>query len=135
MLHSRPLFLPERWSAFLGIAMSEIAFGIKLGVGCLLGSFMAWRISRFLRTFILFISFTRAGFTSCVEGWLSKDAQTDYWILWDVNSHRMLRSRDCAEWQITAESIEGCLRIGREYKALWSRRIAQLLRDMDTIRR
>jgi hypothetical protein len=103
--------------------MATLWYGIKIGLGIGAGLailFIATFWLRRLRCHFQALRFSRAGFTyeqnPHVTGWLSRDPENDDWILWDETHKVMLRSTDGdASWTASQESLQECLRIGREY--------------------
>jgi hypothetical protein len=63
--------------------------------------------------------FFKAGFTreqsGNLEGWLSRDAYNDDWIVWSPNTRQMYRRKDHdgAAWRPSPESEQECLKLRR----------------------
>jgi hypothetical protein len=103
--------------------MHNIWFGIEVGVGLVIGVAVAAILLLRLRDLSITRKFSKAGFlweeNQNVRGWLSRDPHNNDWILWDERSHRMLRSGDNdAQWQVSSESLEACLKLGLAYQKI-----------------
>lgn len=102
-----------------GFHISQIAIGFVLGI-------LSLKVYRFLDSSIGdSLRFGRAGFTyetptgtkPGMVGWLSRDPNNDDWIFWHEKRGVMLRSgENDTAWQISGETKEQCLRLGRAYK-------------------
>lgn len=108
--------------------MSQILFGMKIGLGIAIGLLLAWlacRVYVWVTDLVLTLRFSRAGFTWERSGWLSRDANNDDWILWDLKNRRMFRTSDSdTQWRLSEESLGQCLKLGHEYMKLWKDRSA-----------
>jgi len=68
--------------------------------------------------------FLRAGFTyetaGNLEGWLSRDPNTNDWILWSAKTKQMYRRRDWhkEQWHPSSETEQQCLKLGQVYAEL-----------------
>jgi len=110
--------------------MSEILFGVKIGLGIAIGLWLAWRAYAWMTDLVLTLRFTRAGFTRERNGWLSRDPNNDDWILWDPKNRRMLRSTDADTlWRTSGENLGQCLRLGHQYETIWKDRLAKQRRS------
>jgi hypothetical protein len=102
--------------------METIWFGVKIGVGIGLGSLLVyyvWREFRGLPETRLALKFHRAGFdwAKGPQGWLSRDPQSDEWILWHEGTNQMFRATDPdGEWKPSGESIGQCIALGQKYR-------------------
>lgn len=113
--------------------MGTLWLGLKIGVGIALGIILTFCLLvaiRLVPELLLSLRFFRAGFERHYEGnlqgWMTRDSESDDWILWDVRNKRMLRlapvgsfSRDGKwDWRPSGESLEQCLALGRKYRKL-----------------
>ena|SRR5713101_6211924 len=115
--------------------MDTIWFGIKLGIGILIG---AWLL-RFVVIQIVAHTdarqFTKLGCTYQHEGggeghpngWMTRDPNNDDWILWDASRNRMWRLKDMAQksnlWQPSHENLAGFLVLAEQYWNYWQKEI------------
>jgi hypothetical protein len=109
-------------------------FGIKVGIGIAIGLALV----KFLRNEIIgFINsrpFTKRGCTlqneggseSHPNGWMTRDPNSNDWILWDVNRQRTMRMHEDAPssepWKVSSEGLSEFLDLAKSYKD-WLNRV------------
>lgn len=107
--------------------MNTVWFGVKLGIGIVIGMALIRFVWREIMGFILSRQFTKRGCTYQHEGgseahpngWMTRDPNSNDWILWDVDRQRMMRLNDEAPksepWKASGESLAEFLSLAEGY--------------------
>jgi hypothetical protein len=107
--------------------MDTVWFGIKIGIGIVIGMALVRFLWNELREFVFAREFSKRGCTyqheggseSHPNGWMTRDPNNDDWILWDIERKRTMRLNDQAPksepWKPTDESLAEFLSLAEEY--------------------
>lgn len=107
--------------------MDTVWFGVKLGIGIVIGMTLIRFVWREITGFALTRQFTKHGCTYQHEGgseahpngWMTRDPNSNDWILWDVDRQRMMRLNDEAPksepWKVSGESLAEFLSLAGDY--------------------
>ena len=107
--------------------MDTVWFGVKLGIGIVIGMALIRFVWHEITGFSLSRQFTKRGCTYQHEGgseahpngWMTRDPNSNDWILWDVARQRMLRLSDEAPksepWKVSNESLAEFLSLAEGY--------------------
>jgi len=107
--------------------VDTVWFGVKLGIGIVIGMTLIRFVWREITGFALTRQFTKHGCTYQHEGgseahpngWMTRDPNSNDWILWDVDRQRMMRLNDEAPksepWKVSGESLAEFLSLAGDY--------------------
>jgi hypothetical protein len=107
--------------------VDTVWFGIKLGVGIVIGMALIRLLWREIMGFIFSRQFTKRACTFQHEGgseahpngWMTRDPRSHDWILWDIQRNRMMRLDDEAPksepWRPSEETLPEFLKLAEEY--------------------
>jgi hypothetical protein len=107
--------------------VDTVWFGVKLGIGIVIGMALIRFVWREITGFALTRQFTKHGCTYQHEGgseahpngWMTRDPNSNDWILWDVDRQRMMRLNDEAPksepWKVSGESLAEFLSLAGDY--------------------
>lgn len=107
--------------------MDTVWLGVKLGIGIVIGMALIRFAWREITGFALTRQFTKRGCTYQHEGgsethpngWMTRDPNSNDWILWDIDRQRMMRLNDEAPksepWQVSDESLAEFLNLATDY--------------------
>jgi hypothetical protein len=110
--------------------MDTIWFGVKIGIGIVIGIALARFLFREFMGFIDARRFTKVGCTFQHEGgseahpngWMTRDPESSDWILWDIDRNKVMRLHDEAAqstaWRATTESYGDFMRMAKGYNDL-----------------
>lgn len=107
--------------------MNTIWFGVKIGIGIIIGIGLVRVVFGLVVGFIGSRPFRKVGCSYQHEGgteahpngWMTRDPTSSDWILWDEDRHRLTRLHDEAPsstpWRATDESYGDFMRMPRAY--------------------
>jgi hypothetical protein len=107
--------------------VDTVWFGVKLGIGIVIGMALIRFVWREITGFALTRQFTKHGCTYQHEGgseahpngWMTRDPNSNDWIHWDVDRQRMMRLNDEAPksepWKVSGESLAEFLSLAGDY--------------------
>ena len=107
--------------------MDTVWFGIKTGIGIVIGMALVRFLWNELRGFVFAREFTKrgchyqheGGSESHPNGWMTRDPNSEDWILWDIERKRTMRLNDQAPksepWSPSEESLAEFLSLAEEY--------------------
>jgi hypothetical protein len=107
--------------------VDTVWLGVKLGIGIVIGMALIRFAWREITGFALTRQFTKRGCTYQHEGgseahpngWMTRDPNSNDWILWDVDRQRMMRLNDEASkfepWKLSNESLAEFLSLAEGY--------------------
>ena len=107
--------------------MGTIWYGIKIGVGIVIGMALIRVVFREIVGIVNSRPFTKVGCTFQHEGgseahpnaWMTRDPNNEDWILWDIDRQRVMRLHEDAPqstpWRATAESYGDFMRMAKGY--------------------
>ena len=107
--------------------MDTVWFGVKLGIGIVIGMALVRFVWREITGFAQTRQFTKRGCTYQHEGgseihpngWMTRDPNSNDWILWDIDRQRMMRLNDKAQktepWRASGENLAEFLSLAEGY--------------------
>jgi hypothetical protein len=107
--------------------MDAIWLGVKIGIGIIIGIGLVRFAFREIVGFVDSRPFRKVGCTFQHEGgseahpngWMTRDPDSEDWILWDVDRSRVMRLHDEAPpstpWRATTESYGDFMRMAKGY--------------------
>jgi hypothetical protein len=123
--------------------VDTVWFGVKLGIGIVIGMALIRFVWREVTGFALNRQFTKRGCTYQPEGgseahpngWMTRDPNSDDWILWDVDRQRTMRLNDEAPksepWKVSNESLAEFLSLAEGYNR-WMEGLSKPTKDTST---
>lgn len=116
--------------------MDTVWFGIKVGIGIVIGMAIVRFLWNEITGFARMRPFTKRGCTyqheggseSHPNGWMTRDPNSEDWILWDVERKRTMRLHDSApksaSWNMSSEGLAEFLSLAEGYNN-WLNRLGK----------